>query len=781
MLNVFFSNINNSRTENGDVMKKLLFVFLLIGLIPLFAYSALEFDGVDDHVRLSSVMNIGNGSNTVEAWIKVPIVGTGNLLEGERVGILLGNYDSSPNAGWEIHDDGQLRLWWNNNGGGYEFYAATDLRDNAWHHVAIVRNVTSDSSFIYIDGVVDATYPSAGSNVTFTTSFYIGADRRASSTPYFHGKIDELRIWNTARTRSEIREYMCEDVTGSTGLLAYYQMSDDSGTSLTDNTGNGYTGTLTNMDNSDWVNDNQIPDGDGSTTPYQINGLNQLYWLSQNTAYWSADIEQITDITATATESWDGGAGFTPIGNGSTYFTGTYDGNNYSINDLTINRVSIYNVALFGGVRDNGIISRTHVNNVNISGDYNVGGIVGYLMQGNISTCSSTGSISGKRYSGGIAGAMNSGTISECFTSATINLLSGRDGDGMGGLTGYSFGTVRDCYASGQVNGGTRVGGLIGYAANNTSTTNCYSTGSVSGTSSVGGLIGYAAPEDDFFGDPAAVVTGCFWDTEASGNATSDAGTGKTTSEMKTMSTYTDAGWDFTDETVNGSNDYWGINNNEHDGYPFLSWEDYTHNYSDIPLPVTLVSFDVACVQGTVELHWSTASETQNLGFMLERKSGDTNWITIANYVNDPTLAGHGTTSEPHMYVWHDENVLPGISYQYRLGDMNYQNQITWHDPVSITVSENGSGIPLAFGISRTYPNPFNPVLTIQYNLTDNAQTHVSILNMAGQIVAVLENKFKNTGSYELQWQADDVASGIYFVKLQSGDQQSFKKVLLVK
>jgi hypothetical protein len=401
-------------------------------------------------------------------------------------------------------------------------------------------------------------------------------------------------------------------------------------------------------------------------------------------------------------------------------------------------------------------------------------------MQGDVSKCSSTGSISGKRYSGGIVGAMNSGTISECFTSATINLLSGRDGDGMGGLTGYSFGTINNCYSSGNVNGGTRVGGLIGYAANNTSTINCYSTGSVSGTSSVGGLIGNAAPEDEFFGDPAAVVTGCFWDTEASGNATSDAGTGKTTSEMKTMSTYTDAGWDFADETINGTDNYWGMNNNEHDGYPFLSWEDYTHNYSDIPLPVVLASFEAFSVKGKVELTWTTESETENLGYVLKRKVNGTDWREIASYLSDASLVGYGTTCEKHDYAFTDCDVIAGQTYEYKLSDLSESNEITELAVVEVTVDASDDLTPADFGLTNAYPNPFNPVLTIEYNLTEDAQTRIRILNLTGQTVAVLDQGYRNAGSYELQWQADN-ASGIYFVQLQSGDQLDFQKVLLVR
>ncbi len=79
----------------------------------LFANSALEFDGVNDYVQLSQFLPTGGTSNTVEAWVKIPRAGTGNLQEGERVGIILGNFDSHQNAGWEVHDDGQIRIWWN--------------------------------------------------------------------------------------------------------------------------------------------------------------------------------------------------------------------------------------------------------------------------------------------------------------------------------------------------------------------------------------------------------------------------------------------------------------------------------------------------------------------------------------------------------------------------------------------------------------------------------------------------------------------------------------------
>ena len=96
---------------------------------------------------------------------------------------------------------------------------------------------------------------------------------------------------------------------------------------------------------------------------------------------------------------------------------------------------------------------------------------------------------------------------------------------------------------------GRNVGGLVGYN-NGGSITSSYSTGSVRGDHDVGGLVG----------DNRGSITTSFWDIETSGQATSDGGTGATTAEMQTASTFLDAGWDFVGETENGTDDIWWIN-----------------------------------------------------------------------------------------------------------------------------------------------------------------------------------------------------------------------------
>ena len=131
-----------------------------------------------------------------------------------------------------------------------------------------------------------------------------------------------------------------------------------------------------------------------------------------------------------------------------------------------------------------------------------------------------------------------------------------------GGLVGFNYGgSISNCYSTGAVSGsGYSVGGLVGL--NSGSISNCYSTGTVSGSQYVGGLVGRNSGS----------VGSSFWDTQTSGQITSNGGTGKTTAQMKTLSTFTDAGWDFLGETINGTEDTWRMCVN---GlyYPKLSWQ----------------------------------------------------------------------------------------------------------------------------------------------------------------------------------------------------------------
>ena len=198
------------------------------------------------------------------------------------------------------------------------------------------------------------------------------------------------------------------------------------------------------------------------------------------------------------------------------------------------------------------------------NGSAYLGGLVGQIVNGDLSYCYSTGTVTGGDDSsdlGGLVGGIGStgddgsyGNISDCYSTSTIS--GGYNSDSLGGLIGYVYsGDVTDCYATGEVVGDYDAGGLMGLKDSYSTITTCYSSGSVSGYMFVGGLVGWDNGDQE--------TTDSFWDTDTSSQSWSDGGTGETTVEMKTKSTFTDAGWDF--------DNVWHIC--ETTNYPKLLWQ----------------------------------------------------------------------------------------------------------------------------------------------------------------------------------------------------------------
>ena len=291
------------------------------------------------------------------------------------------------------------------------------------------------------------------------------------------------------------------------------------------------------------------PSGTGTSgDPYLIATLDNLYWVTQNPTEWSKVYKQTAAIDASSSSTWASGAGFSPIGNFTNQFTGSYDGQYYSISGLFINRSLAGYIGMFGYIGSAGAIQKVCLLNVNITGNNIVGSIVGVNL-GSVSNCFSTGSIGAGNFGiGGFVG-QNQGTITNSYTTCSVANANNY----AGGFASRNYATITNCFATGSVNGSGYSGGLISYNGSGGNVNYCYSTGLVTGSGNVGGLIG----------SNGATVTNCYWDTLTSGKSTSAAGTGKTTTEMKTQSTYT--GWDFT--TV------WAIDPNKNSGYPYLLWQ----------------------------------------------------------------------------------------------------------------------------------------------------------------------------------------------------------------
>jgi len=335
--------------------------------------------------------------------------------------------------------------------------------------------------------------------------------------------------------------------------------------------------------------------GDGSAgNPYQIadwNHLDNVRHHLYSHFILMHDLDADTDGYATlAGDAANGGKGWQPLRAPELIFNGTFDGQGYEIRDLFIDRDDEDCIGLFGMSDSPAIIEAVGVVNADITGRDSVGALVG-ANWGTVSNCCATGSVTGSYGVGGLV-ADNPGTLTRCYCTGSVSGV-----DLIGGLVGTAIGgTVTCCYASGSVTGEWFVGGLVGYIDEAT-VINCYATGGASGNTHVGGLVGdmtsgtisnsYATGNvngGDLLGGLlgsmiGGTVTSCFWDTEASGMATSEGGTGKNTEAMQDIATYREQGteglnwpWDILPVDEGATLPYATWNIADGVDYPFLTF-----------------------------------------------------------------------------------------------------------------------------------------------------------------------------------------------------------------
>ncbi len=245
------------------------------------------------------------------------------------------------------------------------------------------------------------------------------------------------------------------------------------------------------------------PAGSGTeASPYQISSLQNLCWLSEGdggttseTVRWQAHYELTQNIDATATSSWNSGSGFSPIGNGTTAFKGSFDGEDYTITGIFISSPADEYQGFFGYTETTADITDLILKNITVEGRRDVGGVVGWN-RGLLEDCSVTGTITGSEDNiGGVAGYNADGIIEECSFSGDVT------GVVAGGITGQNKvgSRVLESSSSGTIEGQI-AGGLIGM--NNGIVTDSWSSATVEGMFSgknyayAGGLVGTLASGD---------------------------------------------------------------------------------------------------------------------------------------------------------------------------------------------------------------------------------------------------------------------------------------------
>ncbi|MFA6978956.1 MAG: T9SS type A sorting domain-containing protein [Ignavibacteriaceae bacterium] len=186
-------------------------------------------------------------------------------------------------------------------------------------------------------------------------------------------------------------------------------------------------------------------------------------------------------------------------------------------------------------------------------------------------------------------------------------------------------------------------------------------------------------------------------------------------------------------------------------------------------VPVELTSFSASTTQSGVELKWSTATETNNKGFEVQRSS-DNKTFNLISFVN-----GKGTTTSIQHYNYVDASVLSG-KYFYRLRQIDFDGTSKFSNVV-----EAGEIAPSTFELSQNFPNPFNPVTNIKFSVASVQLVTLKVFNILGKEVAVLVNEKKEPGNYSVNFSATYLASGTYFYRLQAGAFVQTKKMVILK
>lgn len=567
------------------------------------------------------------------------------------------------------------------------------------------------------------------------------------------------------------------------------------------------------------------------SSPYQIATLADLQQLSLTPDDWVQGkyFIQTANIDASETVNWNNGQGFCPIGdylnsNQSRQFSGRYNGDEHTISNLFINRpesryqglfgstdsyiaiiqnVGLVDVDITGSYEVGGLVGQNRVtisncySSGNVAGIYEVGGLIG-LNLSDVTDSYSAGSVTGTGSVGGLLGRSNFSTITNCNSSSTITGSETFIG-GLVGDTGYSS-TINGSYCTGNVTGTNEVGGFVG-GNYNSSISECYSTGDVTGTGAVGGFVGR---------NYEATVSDCY----SIGSVDAFRGVGGLVGE----NSYSTICYCKSTGSVTGSQYYIGglvginhissITNCSSTGSVMGNGDNVGgllgSNGSDSTVSncfstgsVTGLHYYVGgligqCEYGSVITNCYSIGNVDCVLYHVGGLIGYSYLATINNcYWNIETSnqatssGGEGRTTDEMTYPF-SANTYTGWDFidiwQAEVSNNGYP--ILRNMP-TVDTQDEFIGVSLLFHM-KNFPNPFNPNTSIVYSLPKSAPTTLSIYNIRGQLVRKLVNEPLSSGEHTVTWDGRDdsgksLASGMYLCRISSAGKQETRKMLLMK
>ena len=199
--------------------------------------------------------------------------------------------------------------------------------------------------------------------------------------------------------------------------------------------------------------------------------------------------------------------------------------------------------------------------------------------------------------------------------------------------------------------------------------------------------------------------------------------------------------------------------------------QDLGTDKGDASLPIELASFEAFYNRDEIVLKWVTESEINNEGFEIFKSENEQsgNYVLISSYRTNEGLQGQGNSTTRHQYSYIDRRILPEQIYWYKLADVDYNGNRTFHGPVNASL--NSTTIPKEFKLYANFPNPFNPTTIIEFNLPKTSQVTLKIFNILGEEVATLVSARLAAGNHSYKWSRPaGMASGVYLYRLEAGD-----------
>ncbi len=226
---------------------------------------------------------------------------------------------------------------------------------------------------------------------------------------------------------------------------------------------------------------------------------------------------------------------------------------------------------------------------------------------------------------------------------------------------------------------------------------------------------------------------------------------------------------------------------NSHDNNPLNTIVSYKSGViqgtTTVGLPVELSALSAVYNDGNVIINWTTETEINNLGFILEGRDCNQNWSKIASYATHTELLGQGTIFHPTRYSYTDSRSGIGDRQSYRISDVSTDGQVCILDSVTLANVK----VPDKIELKAPYPNPFNPSTEITYILSEyNGPVELLVFTISGRQVATLVRQNQSDGIYKARWNGCDnvgniSASGMYLIVLKADKNTLVRKVLLMR